>query len=50
MADNYEHHGVSGRYVMLASGEMVPADQAPKVTAKPEPVKAPAKSSNTADD
>jgi hypothetical protein len=35
MADNYEHHGKSGEYVFLPSGEMVPAAEAPK----PEPTK-----------
>ena len=33
MADQHEHHGRSGEYVMLQSGEMVPAADAAK--AKP---------------
>lgn len=36
MSDTYEHHGLSGEYTMLPSGEMVPAHQA-KLKAKPEP-------------
>jgi hypothetical protein len=32
---HYEHHGLSGEYVMLPSGQMVPAAEAPK----PEPAK-----------
>jgi len=38
MAEHFEHHGESGEYVMLPSGEMVPAAdyQPPK---PPEPVK-----------
>jgi hypothetical protein len=35
MADQYEHHGLSGEYVMLPSGELVPAAEAKK--AKPAP-------------
>lgn len=31
----YEHHGLSGEFVMLPSGQMVPVAEAPK----PEPVK-----------
>lgn len=34
MADQYEHHGRSGEYVMLPSGEMAPAAEA---AAKPAP-------------
>jgi hypothetical protein len=35
MADQYEHHGQSGEYVMLPSGELVPAAEyeAPKAEA-----------------
>jgi hypothetical protein len=33
MPEQYEHHGLSGEYVMLPSGEMVPADEA--ATTKP---------------
>jgi hypothetical protein len=32
---HYEHHGLSGEYVMLPNGQLVPAAEAPK----PEPVK-----------
>jgi hypothetical protein len=41
MAEHYQHHGYSGEYVMLPSGEVVPADQVP------QPVK-PAKASQAA--
>ena len=48
MAESFEHHGESGEYVMLASGEMVPADeyQPPQAT---EPAK-PAQSASKAKD
>jgi hypothetical protein len=36
MADQYEHHGLSGEYVMLPSGELVPAAAEAKKT-KPAP-------------
>jgi len=32
---HYEHHGLSGEFVMLPSGQMVPAAEAPT----PEPAK-----------
>jgi hypothetical protein len=31
----FEHHGLSGEYVMLPSGQMVPAEEAVKPAAKP---------------
>ena len=38
MADQHEHHGRSGEYVMLQSGEMVPAADAVKAkTPAPKP-------------
>ena len=40
MPEQYEHHGLSGEYVMLASGKMVPAAEAAK--AKPAPKTKPA--------
>jgi hypothetical protein len=40
MTEQYEHHGLSGEYVMLPSGEMVPAAEAAK--AKPAPKTKPA--------
>ena len=40
MPEQYEHHGLSGEYVMLPSGEMVPAAEAAK--AKPAPQTKPA--------
>ena len=36
MAEHYEHHGLSGEYVMLPSGEMVPAVDAAKARPAPE--------------
>jgi hypothetical protein len=44
MAEQFEHHGESGEYVMLPSGQMVPAAdyQPPKPPepTKPQPSKA----------
>jgi hypothetical protein len=37
MADQYEHHGLSGEYVMLPSGEMVPAADAAETEPATEP-------------
>lgn len=37
MADQYEHHGQSGEYVMLPSGEMVPAADAARTEPASEP-------------
>lgn len=37
MAEQYEHHGLSGEYVLLPSGEMVPAADAAKAETAPEP-------------
>ena len=37
MTEQYEHHGLSGEYVMLPSGEMVPAADAAKAKPAPEP-------------
>jgi len=31
----FEHHGLSGEFVMLPSGEMVPAGEAAKPAVKP---------------
>lgn len=31
MAEHYRNHGLSGEYVMLPTGEMVPAAEAAKV-------------------
>ena len=41
MPDQYEHHGLSGEYVMLPSGEMVPAAEAAKAKAAPKSKLAP---------
>jgi hypothetical protein len=49
MADQYEHHGLSGEYVMLPSGEMVPAADAaakPAADPAPQPVKPAPKGQN----
>jgi hypothetical protein len=45
MAEQFEHHGISGEYVMLPSGQLVPAAdyQPPKqaeTPTKPQPSKA----------
>ena len=45
MAEQFEHHGLSGEYVMLPSGEMVHRDEyqppnPPKPPTKPQPSKA----------
>jgi hypothetical protein len=37
MADQYEHHGLSGEYVMLPSGETVPAADAAKAESATKP-------------
>ena len=42
MADQYENHGLSGEYVMLPSGELVPAAEAKKAKPATEPATKPA--------
>jgi hypothetical protein len=37
MAEQYEHHGQSGEWVMLPSGEMVTAAEAAKLKPAPKP-------------
>ena len=46
MADQYEHHGLSGEYVMLPSGELVPAAEAKKAKPVPQPAKPAPKGQN----
>ena len=41
MPEQYQHHGLSGEYVMLPSGEMVPAAEAAKAKAAPKSKLAP---------
>ena len=38
MAEQHEHHGLSGEYVMLPSGQMVPAADAAKTKTPPETI------------
>jgi hypothetical protein len=42
MPEQHEHHGRSGEYVMLPSGEMVPAADAAKAKPAAEPATKPA--------
>jgi hypothetical protein len=46
MADQHEHHGRSGEYVMLPSGEMVPAADAVKAKPAPKPAQPAPKGQN----
>ena len=49
MAEHYQNHGLSGEYVMLPTGEVVPAAEAAKV--KPAaPAKAVTESTDKAGD
>jgi hypothetical protein len=46
MPEQYEHHGQSGEYEMLPSGEMVPAAEAKKAKPAPQAAKPAPKGQN----
>jgi hypothetical protein len=46
MADQYEHHGLSGEYEMLPSGKLVLAAEAKKAKPAPQPAKPAPKGQN----
>lgn len=46
MADQYEHHGLSGEYEMLPSGKLVPAAEAKKAKPAPQAAKPAPKGQN----